>query len=97
MHTHHGCWGDSIPLNDLFEQWIAGDEDWRKTRVYARMTNNTGHIDSDMREWVTLTEMENKMGKSAAEAMASFMETSRPEKCRDHPDAPGIKDPRTCI
>lgn len=99
MHTHHGCWGDNNPLNDLFEQWLAADEDWRKTRVYARMTNNTGHIDSDMREWITLTEMMTKMGTSAAEAMAAIMETTKPEHCRDHPDAPGVKDPHThtCI
>lgn len=63
------------------------------------MTNNTGHIDSDMREWITLTEMMTKMGTTAAEAMAAVMETTKPEHCRDHPDAPGVKDPHThtCI
>ena len=61
------------------------------------MTNSTGHIDSDMREWITLTEMITKMGQTAAEAMAGIMETSKPEHCRDHPDAPGVKDPHTHI
>lgn len=56
------------------------------------MTTQTGKLDSDVRDWLTVAEMEAKMGKDAAKAMIAFKEANHPEHCRDHPDAPGVKD-----
>lgn len=84
--------GDKSTLYDLFEQWISGDENWKRTQVYARITSSSGTVKAAGREWVTRAELEQKMGKEAAESMIQFLEENRPDLCRDRPDAPGIKD-----
>ena len=76
----------------MFAQWVANGEDWRKTQIFARISHSTGKVDSDARDWLTRVELEQKMGKQGADAMIAFLEAKQPEKCRDHPDAPGLKD-----
>ena len=87
--------GDKSQLHDLFDQWVAGDEDWRKTRAFAQISNSSGKIENDMKDWVTRMELVQKMGETAAEKMIQHMEENNPDKVRDHPDAPGIKDSST--
>ena len=84
--------GDSSGLHELYENWIASGEDWRKTRIYIKMTDNSGKIDADARDWLCKTELVQKMGEAGAGAMISFLEEHKPDQVRDHPDAPGIKD-----
>lgn len=86
--------GDMNPLHELFEQWLAADQDWRKSRAYIRATNKQGKVDSDARDWLTKEQLEMKIGKSAAASMVEHLEANQPEKVRDHPDGPpGVKDP----
>ena len=61
------------------------------------MTSQSGKVDSDVRDWLTFAELEAKLGKDAAKAMVAFKEANHPEHCRDHPDAPGVKDILTMI
>ena len=89
--------GDKSQLQDLFEQWVTGDEDWCKTRAFAKITNSSGKLENDVKDWVTRLELVQKMGENAADAMIAYMEQHNQEKIRDHPDAPGIKDSFTCI
>jgi len=84
--------GDSSALHELYENWIASGEDWRKTRIYIKMTDNSGKIDADARDWLCKTELVQKMGEAGATAMINFLEEQKPDQVRDHPDAPGIKD-----
>ena len=84
--------GDTSALHELYENWIASGEDWRKTKIYIKMTDNSGKIDSDARDWLCKTELVQKMGEAGASAMISFLEKHKPEQVRDHPDAPGIED-----
>eukprot|EP00435_Cladocopium_sp_Y103_P015384 s2779_g3.t1 len=74
---------------DLFEQWLTAGQDWKKSQVYINISNNVGNIDTNARDWLTLGELETKLGAEAAKSMKDFLETHKPEKCRDHPDAPG--------
>ena len=84
--------GDGQPLQELFEQWILGEEDWRKSQVHLRISNATGKVAAYARDWLTEEELANKVGQKAAESMIAFLEGNCPEKIRDHPDAPGIKE-----
>ena len=77
----------------MFEQWLSAGEDWKQSKIYIRQCSQSGQVDSDARDWLTLGELENKMGKAAAESMVKFLEANRPHQCRDHTDAPGVKDP----
>ena len=79
-------------LYDLYENWVAAGEDWRKTKIFVKMTNSSGSIDSDSKGWLTFKELCDKMGDDAAAAMTKYLEAHKPEQCRDHPDAPGIED-----
>ena len=85
------CPGDMTPLQELFDQWLAAGQDWKKSEVYIKITNNVGSLDTDARDWLTLGELTQKIGAEAAESMQTFLEENKPEKCRDHPDAPGVK------
>ena len=80
------------PLQDLFAQWLEAGGDWTKSQVYIESTNREGTTDVDTRGWVTQGELELKMGKLGAESMVNYLEENRPDQCRDHPDAPGVKD-----
>ena len=71
---------------------MSGDEDWRKTRAFASVTNSTGKIESDSKDWVSRLELVQKMGETGADKMIAHMEATNPEKCRYHPDAPGVED-----
>ena len=55
------------------------------------MTSNTGRIESDMRDWLCKAEVIAKLGESGADEMIQYLETHCADKCRDHPDAPGVK------
>ena len=82
----------------LFEEWLNSGEDWRSTETYLRVKNSSGEIDSSQRDWVTRQELEQKIGKEAADRLIDYLERNRPEQCRDHPDAPGIKhSARECV
>ena len=80
------------PLQDLFGQWLEAGGDWQKSKVFIESTNKEGTVDTDTRGWVTLAELEHKMGHVGAESMVNYLEQNRPDQCRDHPDAPGVKD-----
>jgi len=79
------------------ESWVGGDEHWKKSSVYISITNERGTINADARDWLTVAELEGKLGKEAAKSMINNLELNFPEKCRDHPDAKGIKDYIRCI
>lgn len=84
--------GDKSQLYELFEEWVKGSEEWRKSQLYARITNSHGTIEADASDWLTRAELVAKLGETAADLMIAHLEANCPEKCRDHPDAPGIKD-----
>lgn len=86
--------GDVKPLQDLFGQWLEAGGDWQKSKVFIESTNKEGTVDTDTRGWVTLAELEHKMGHVGAESMVNYLEQNRPDQCRDHPDAPGVKECR---
>ena len=67
---------------------------WRVAQVPVvhRISNSVGKLENDARGWVTKAELEKKIGEEAAKSMTAFLESTAPEKCRDHPDAPGIQD-----
>ena len=56
------------------------------------ITNSRGTINADARDWLSVAELEGKLGKEAAKSMIKNLELNFPDKCRDHPDAPGIQD-----
>ena len=95
VHAVPNAEGDSAPLHDLFEQWINSGEEWRKSQLYVRIQNQVGQIDSDARGWVSKAELTSKLGSAGADSMIAFLEATAPEKCRDHPDAPGVQDTST--
>ena len=80
------------PLHELFESWISGEEDWRKSQTFIRITDSDGNINSDLRDWLTRAELQQKVGEEAAKEMIDHMERHNPEKCRYHPDAPGVQE-----
>ena len=84
--------GDMSALHELYENWVAAGEDWRKTKVYVKMTNSQGNIENESKGWLSVQELENKLGSTAAKAMIDHLEVKKPDQCRYHPDAPGIKD-----
>ena len=84
--------GDMGPLHELFESWISGEEDWRKSQTFIRITSSDGNINSDLRDWLTRAELQQKVGEEAAKEMINHLETHNPEKCRYHPDAPGVEE-----
>jgi hypothetical protein len=92
MHALLNSLGDSTQLHDMFEQWMASGEEWHKSQLYIRISNSVGKLENDARGWVTKAELEKKIGEEAAKSMIAFLESTAPEKCRDHPDAPGIQD-----
>ena len=51
-----------------------------------------GKVDTDARDWLTIKEVKEKLGDTAGQEMIDYLEVERPTQCRDHPDAPGIKD-----
>ena len=71
---------------------MTAEEDWRKSQLYIRIKNKTGTINSDERDWQTHAQLQASLGKDGADSMVAFLEANNPEKCRDHPDARGIKD-----
>eukprot|EP00435_Cladocopium_sp_Y103_P073427 s58_g43.t1 len=83
---------DDKALQDLFQQWLEAGGDWKKSKIYIESCQKEGTTDTDTRGWVTQGELELKMGKAAADSMKKYLEENRPEQCRDHPDAPGVKD-----
>ena len=71
---------------------MTAEEDWHKSQLYIRIKAKTGTINSDARDWLSRAQLEANLGKDAADSMVTFLEQNNPEKCRDHPDAPGIQD-----
>jgi len=79
-------------LHDLFEKWVSADEDWRKTELFVEISEKKGKVNADTRDWLSISELQGKLGVDGAASMIKFLEENEPLKCRDHPDAPGIKD-----
>lgn len=71
---------------------MTAGEDWHKSQLYIRIKSKTGTVNSDARDWQSHAQLQASLGKAAADSMVAFLEQNNPEKCRDHPDAPGIKD-----
>ena len=102
MHFHHQFFrikpgltnlqGDIGPLHGLFEQWVTADEDWRQTQVYVECCKKEGTITSDARDWLTIAQVKAMLGEDGGTSMIKYLEENEAEKCRDHPDAPNIKD-----
>ena len=90
-YTHRP--GNIGPLQELFAEWCTADEDWTKSALFIKISSATGHISSDSKGWLSIAEVQTKLGEAGAKSMIDYLEKNKPAQCRDHPDAPGVKDP----
>ena len=82
-------------LSVLQEQWLQCDGNWKKSSFYLEIKKSKAERKRGCRMWMTRAQLIAKYGSAAlADEIISNKEADPSgTQTKDHPDAPGNKDP----